>query len=70
MTTNERLVAAGLLELFDAAARSRNRDEMVRILGEVDISEVDARGICGSDLSVSPEVWVLTRRDIEDVAAD
>jgi hypothetical protein len=54
MTTNERLVAAGLLELFDAAPRSRNRDEMVRILGEVDISEVDARGIADRILA-SPQ---------------
>jgi len=37
MTVNERLYAAGLMESFDAAAKSRNRAEMIRILEQVDL---------------------------------
>lgn len=37
MTVNERLYVAGLLEKFDAAARSRNRNEMLNILRKVDV---------------------------------
>lgn len=37
MTVNERLYVAGLLDKFDAAARSRNRDEMLNILRKVDV---------------------------------
>lgn len=38
MTVNERLYVAGLLNEFDAAARSRNRDEMLNILRKVDVA--------------------------------
>ena len=37
MTVNERLIAAGLVEAFDAAARARDRSEMVSILSQVDV---------------------------------
>jgi hypothetical protein len=36
MTINERLYAAGLTGAFGAAARSRDRAEMIRILDQVD----------------------------------
>ena len=32
MTTNERLLEAGLLDTFDAAARKRDRAEMIDLL--------------------------------------
>lgn len=35
----ERLEAAGLRAEFDAAAHSRSRGEMVRLLGEVEFAE-------------------------------
>ena len=38
MTTNERLYTAGLLETFDAAFRRRDRKEMIRLLGLVELS--------------------------------
>jgi hypothetical protein len=37
MTVNERLVAAGLLNAFDAAARSRNKSNMIDILLQVQL---------------------------------
>ena len=42
MTVNERLFAAGLIEKRNAAARSRDRDEMVRLMISVDITEEQA----------------------------
>ena len=39
MTVNERLFEARLLEAFDAAARARDRSEMIRILTEVDVDD-------------------------------
>src|SRR6266566_7801951 len=42
MTTNERLFSAGLLEPFDVAARRRDREEMVRILIQVELEPEDA----------------------------
>jgi hypothetical protein len=42
MTTNERLFAAGLLEAFDEAARRRDREEMMRLLIEVELEPADA----------------------------
>jgi hypothetical protein len=39
MTTNERLYEAGLLSEWDAAARSRNRERMVVLLGKVDLED-------------------------------
>jgi hypothetical protein len=42
MTTNERLFTAGLLDAFDAAARRRDRAEMLRLLGAVDLDGAEA----------------------------
>jgi hypothetical protein len=39
MTTNERLFDAGLLSKWDAAARSRNRERMIELLGQVDLGD-------------------------------
>jgi hypothetical protein len=39
MTVNERLFEAGLIEMFDDAARSRDRAEMVRLLTKVDVED-------------------------------
>jgi hypothetical protein len=39
MTNNERLVEAGLLSEWSAAARSRNRDRMIELLGKVDLGD-------------------------------
>ena len=39
MTTNERLVTAGLMDAFSVATRSRDRDAMIRLLAEVDLSQ-------------------------------
>jgi hypothetical protein len=38
MTVNERLSEAGLLPEWDAAARSRNRERMIDLLGKVDLA--------------------------------
>jgi len=38
LTANERLKVAGLKAEFDEAAHSRSRSEMIRILGQVDVS--------------------------------
>ena len=42
MTGNERLYAAGLLPEWDAAVKSRNRERMMQLLGEVGLSEDEA----------------------------
>jgi len=39
MTTNERLFDAGLLLEWSAAARSRNRERMIELLGKVDLAD-------------------------------
>jgi hypothetical protein len=39
MTTNERLFEAGLLSEWNAAARSRNRERMIELLGKVDLGD-------------------------------
>lgn len=39
MTLNERLFAAGLIEAFDAAKRTRDRAEMIRLLTDVDVDD-------------------------------
>lgn len=39
MTVNERLFTAGLLEQFGFAARARNRDKMIALLGEVELGD-------------------------------
>lgn len=41
MTVNERLVNAKLMDAFDMAARSSDRDAMIRLLVAVDIDEPD-----------------------------
>ena len=37
MTVNERLFAAGLLAVFDDAARKRDRDKMIELLRRVEV---------------------------------
>ena len=39
MTINERLAEAGLLDAFDIAATSRDREAMMRLLAEVDVAD-------------------------------
>lgn len=39
MTVNECLFGAGLVEAFDAAARARDRAEMIRILNKVEVED-------------------------------
>ena len=39
MTTNERLFDASLLSEWTAAARSRNRERMIELLGKVDLGD-------------------------------
>jgi hypothetical protein len=38
MTTNERLMAAGLLDDFDAAAKRRDRAAMIELFDRVDLA--------------------------------
>jgi hypothetical protein len=42
MTVNERLFTAGLLEAFDDAARRRDRERLVDLLVQVELSRTDA----------------------------
>lgn len=39
MTVNERLFEAGLMQAFDAAARARDRAELIRILADVAVDD-------------------------------
>jgi hypothetical protein len=39
MTANERLCRAGLMEVFDAAAKARDRAELIRLLTQVDVED-------------------------------
>ena len=39
MTVNERLVTADLMDQFDVAARSGDRDAMIRLLVAVDLAD-------------------------------
>lgn len=41
LTANERLALAGLRGEFDAAAHSRRRSEMIRILVQVEVDDAD-----------------------------
>ena len=50
MTTNERLFVAGLLSEWTAAARSRNRERMIELLGKVDLGD-QAESITETTLS-------------------
>jgi hypothetical protein len=38
MTVNERLIISGLTGAFDDAARGRDRDQMIEILGKVEMT--------------------------------
>ena len=42
MTVNERLASAGLLDSWDAAAKRRDRDEMIRVLESVELEPTEA----------------------------
>jgi hypothetical protein len=44
MTVNERLCSAGLLDQFDAAARSRDRGRLIALLVAVELAD-EAPGI-------------------------
>lgn len=39
MTTNERLLAAGLMDAFGQAARTRDRDRMIDVLDKVELAD-------------------------------
>jgi hypothetical protein len=39
MTVNERLSVAGLIDEWDVAAKSRNRDRMIEVLSKVELSQ-------------------------------
>jgi hypothetical protein len=43
MTVNERIFVCGLMDQWDGAASQRDRNEMMRILSEVALSEDQAR---------------------------
>jgi hypothetical protein len=42
MTVNERLFACGLMERWDAAVRSREREKMIAVLGEAGLPQAEA----------------------------
>ncbi len=56
MTTNERLFTAGLIDGFDAAARRRDREEMVRLLLKTFATQSNAESIADQILS-SPNTY-------------
>jgi hypothetical protein len=39
MTVNERFYEAGIMEEWDRAATSKNRDRMIELLGEVELAD-------------------------------
>jgi len=41
LTVNERLFEAGLMDAFDAAARARDRAEVIRLLIEVGVEDAE-----------------------------
>ena len=51
MTTNERLFVAGTLERFDDAVKKADRETMVKLLVNVQISGEEARQITETILS-------------------
>jgi cytochrome c553 len=51
MTTNERLHEAGLIDQFDDAAKGRNKEQMIHILRNVELSENDAEAIANTILA-------------------
>lgn len=42
MTVNERLFVSGEIDAFDIAVRENNKEEVVRILSKVEITDVTA----------------------------
>ena len=42
MTVNERLVASGLMQQFEAALRARDRARIIAVLTRVELAEADA----------------------------
>jgi molecular chaperone GrpE (heat shock protein) len=54
MTVNERLYVSGLLDAFEKAVSEKNTDEAVRILKEVELTDVNIKpilekwGLCSS----------------------
>ena len=56
MTVNERLFSRGLLDRFDAAAKSRDRDAMLSLLHDVELSEVDASA-CVNAIFANPKKY-------------
>jgi len=56
MTTNERLVAAGLFGQFGAAAGESDVDAMVEILRQVDVGHADCRAIAEA-ISADPKKY-------------
>jgi hypothetical protein len=51
MTVNERLYVAGLLAAWEAAANSRNRDRMIELLCDVELSSSEAEKIADAVLA-------------------
>ena len=51
MTTNERLVAAGLLEQWDEAVRARHRGQRIALLEQVEIAGAGAIEIADAVLA-------------------
>lgn len=45
MTVNERLYLSGLIDIFDAAVKSKNKDEVISILKSVELTETNIRNI-------------------------
>lgn len=45
MTVNERLYASGLLDEFEKAVREKNTDEAIRILKEVELTDINIKPI-------------------------
>lgn len=56
MTTNERLVAAGLFRQFTAAARERDVEAMIPFLQQVEIAHADCRAIAEA-IADNPEKY-------------
>ena len=56
MTTNERLFTGGLLDEWDAAAKSRDRNSMIEILKRVEFTHDEAASIADRVLA-NPEKY-------------
>jgi hypothetical protein len=57
MTVNERLAEAGLIAQWDDACRRSDRDEMIRVLLRVDLSEARAAS-CVDAVVAHPEIYL------------